>query len=275
MILRRHVVLGSVLGSGLLDAGLTGTAAARPNRKKPSPSTGDRHHPLVLIDPGHGGKDPGCIGGRGTQEKHIALSMGLALRRSLLASGRYRVAMTRDTDVFVSLKGRVTHARKVGADLLVSLHANASPNARAHGTCVYRFAWRASDAHAASIARWENSAEAYADPAVRGSSHEVLRILASLMRRETQIHSARLQHAMIQRLEQRATMLVDPGRHARFAVLSAPDIAGVLVELGFLSNPHEEALLRRSSHTAMMAASMRLAVDAYFSDLHAWSRQRT
>jgi N-acetylmuramoyl-L-alanine amidase len=183
--------------------------------------------------------------------------------------------MTRDTDVFVSLKGRVVRARAAGAALLVSLHANASPDATARGACVYRFAWRASDAHAASIAQWENSAEAYADPAVRGSSHEVLRILASLMRRETQLHSARLQHAMISGLGQRATMLADPGRHARFAVLSAPDIAGVLVELGFLSNPREEALLRRSTHATVMAASMRAAVEAYFAELHPRTQPRT
>jgi N-acetylmuramoyl-L-alanine amidase len=221
----------------------------------------------VLVDPGHGGKDPGCIGLAGTFEKHVALEVGLALRRQLLATGRYRVAMTRDDDVFISLRGRVERARNAGASLLVSLHANASPDRAAHGTCVYRFAWRPSDAHAALMARWENRADGAADPALHGASRQVLHILAMLMRRETQVHSAQLQRAMVHGLRQNAVMLPVPDRHARFAVLSAPDIAGVLIEMGFLSNRREEALLTRRSHQVMLAASMRHAVDAYFAGL--------
>ncbi|MBN8929501.1 MAG: hypothetical protein BGO51_15365 [Rhodospirillales bacterium 69-11] len=257
MLSRRHVLSGAALG--LL---LPHFAAAKPHAHPKS--TRSRHRPLVLIDPGHGGKDPGCIGASGTLEKHVALSAAQALRRHLLASGRYRVAMTRKSDVFIPLQGRVEIARRAGAALFISLHANASTDHRAHGTCVYRFAWRASDARAASMAKWENSAQRFENPALRGASRQVLHILATLMRRETQIHAAKLQAAMVKRFAAHLTMLPIPAPHARFAVLSAPDIPGVLVEMGFLTNKREEAMLRSPTHRDRMARSMRLAVDTYF-----------
>lgn len=258
MLVRRHFLLRAALSAGATPT--VGSAQARRRDTARSPA----QRPLVLLDPGHGGKDPGCIGAAGTLEKHVVLAVGLELRRQLLASERYRVAMTRDSDVFIPLDGRVAHARRLGAALFVSLHANASPNRAAHGTCVYRFAWRASDAHAASLARWENSADRFDDPALRGTSRQVLHILATLMRRETQAHAVQLQRAMVAGLRPHVRLLPLAAPHARFAVLSAPDIAGVLVEMGFLSNRQEEALLGRPAHRQVLARAMRHAVDSYF-----------
>ncbi|MBN8897869.1 MAG: N-acetylmuramoyl-L-alanine amidase, partial [Rhodospirillales bacterium] len=272
MLFRRHVITGAALGvwlSGVLSPsgtpGLSHPAAARTSRHPPhrKPARPDRR-PLVLIDPGHGGKDPGCIGASGTFEKHIALAAARALRRHLQAGGRYRVLLTRDSDVFIPLQGRVEIARRAGAALFISLHANASTDRSAHGTCVYRFAWRASDARAASMAKWENSAERFEDPGLRGASRQVLHILATLMRRETQVHAAKLQQALVKNLATHLTMLPVPAPHARFAVLSAPDIPGVLVEMGFLTNKRDEAALRSPAHRDRLARSIRLGVDRYF-----------
>ncbi|HEY0185177.1 MAG TPA: N-acetylmuramoyl-L-alanine amidase [Rhodopila sp.] len=268
MLTRRDAVFGSALLAGLPASGGAAATEADSHAVPQRHASSRRHHrPLVLLDPGHGGKDPGCIGVHGTLEKHVALALGLELRRQILASGRYRVAMTRDTDVFIPLADRVARARRLDAALIVSLHANASPDHTARGICVYRFAWRASDAHAASRARWENSAERYASPSTGAASRQVLHILASLMRRETQRHSAQLQRAIVEGLRPQVRMLPLAAPHARFAVLSAPDIAGVLVEMGFLTNRREEMLLSRKSHRMVLAQTMHQAIDSYFARL--------
>ncbi|PPQ28846.1 hypothetical protein CCS01_22960 [Rhodopila globiformis] len=273
MFSRRHVLCGAAVSAGLFLARQR-PAAARPAHRPQHPAKRQDRRPLIVIDPGHGGKDPGCISPYGTQEKHVALAAGLELRRQLRAAGRYRVAMTRDTDIFIPLDGRVEHARRLGAALFVSLHANASPDPAAHGTCVYRFAWRASDARAASIAHWENSAERYANPVLRGVSRQVMHILALLMRRETQIHSSRFQRDVVQGLARQVTMQPHPAPYARFAVLSAPDIAGVLIEMGFLTNRREETLLRSPAQRQVLARAVRQAVDAYFAAVPYPKQQR-
>lgn len=217
--------------------------------------------PLVMIDPGHGGKDPGCIGVTGVEEKQVVLALGLELRRQLQARRHCRVAMTRETDMFVPLEDRISFARNRRARLLVSLHANSAPDPKAHGACVYRFAYTASDKHARALAEWENSADRLGGPAFQGVSPSLAHILASLMRRETWLHSAQLQHAMVDALDDYTRMSPVPSRHARFVVLSAPDIASVLIEAGFLTNPLEEKLLRSAAHRNALAHGMRSAVE--------------
>jgi N-acetylmuramoyl-L-alanine amidase len=228
------------------------------HRHRPAPK------PLVVIDPGHGGKDPGCIGIGGTQEKTVVLALGLALARELRASGRFRVAMTRHTDVFIPLLQRVRYARARRAALFISLHANASRDHHACGACVYRFAYRASDAPAAAMARWENRDAAEGGPAFDHASPIVVHILASLMRRETWLHSARLQDCFVDSLVPCQAGSPVAARHAHFVVLSAPDIASVLVESGFLTNAAEERRLRDPRHRRALALAMRHGVERYF-----------
>lgn len=232
-----------------------------PARHLPAPVPMRRDKPLVMLDPGHGGKDPGCIGLRGTQEKRIVLATALELRRQLLATGRYRVGMTRATDIFIPLAERVALAQQHRAALFMSIHANASLDHAARGLSVYTFAYGASDPRSAAAAQRENSA----DPgkARRGLSPQVDRILSSLMRRETRSHSAILQHEVVRQVDARLPTLDPAGRHARFAVLRAPDIASVLVETGFLTNPADEALLAQASHRRMLATALSQAVEAY------------
>jgi N-acetylmuramoyl-L-alanine amidase len=223
-----------------------------------------RPKPLVVLDPGHGGKDPGAIGVSGTYEKHIALATAQELKRQLEATGRYRVDMTRTRDVFIPLDSRVAQAQGRGAALFVSMHADALPDHSVRGASVYTLSTTASDAQTAALARRENSADRFAGPQFRNASPEVAQILASLVRQETRLGSARMARSVVAQLDQDVPMLPNPGRHAAFVVLKATDIPSVLVEMGFMSNLQDEAALRRPAHRTRVAEAMRRAVEAYF-----------
>jgi N-acetylmuramoyl-L-alanine amidase len=261
--LARRVLLGhGVAGLFLLPARLA-EAARRPARP---PAAGPA--PLVMLDPGHGGKDPGAIGVAGTYEKHVALAAALELKRQLEAGGRYRVALTRARDTFIPLDGRVAQAQAHGAALFVSMHADALNDHDVRGASVYTLAPTASDAQTAALARRENSADRFAGPEFHGAPPEVAQILASLVRQETRVGSSRLARDLVGSLDRDLPMLPNPSRHAGFVVLKAADIPSVLVEMGFMSNPRDEAALRRPDHRARVAAAMKRAVDGYFAASH-------
>ena len=192
--------------------------------------------PLVMLDPGHGGKDPGAIGVSGTYEKHIAIAAATELRRQLLATGRYRVSLSRNADIFIPLEDRVAIAQGRQAALFVSMHADALHDPSVRGASVYTLSETASDAQTASLARTENSADRFGGPHVHSTSPEVQRILASLVRQETRMGSARMARGVVGAFRPRVTLLNNPDRHAAFVVLKAADIPSVLVEMGFMSN---------------------------------------
>lgn len=231
---------------------------------RPAPEQSKALAPLVMLDPGHGGKDPGAIGVSGTYEKHVSLAVALELKRQLSAGGHYRVELTRTHDVFVPLDDRVAHAQARGAALFVSMHADALSDHTVRGASVYTLATAASDAQTAALARRENSADRFAGPSMHGASPEVARILGSLVRQETRRDSGRLAHDLVGSLDQELPMLPNPDRHAGFVVLKAADIPSVLVEMGFMSNPSDETLLRQANHRILVARAMKRAVDAYF-----------
>lgn len=220
--------------------------------------------PLVMLDPGHGGKDPGAIGVSGTYEKHIAEAAAGELARQLMASGRYRVAMTRSEDRFIPLEGRVELAQNHRADLFVSMHADALHDRGVRGASVYTLSSGASDAQTAALAKRENSADRFAGPAFHGVSPEVQEILASLVSEETRRGSAHMAASVVGAFRNRIGLLTNPSRHAAFVVLKSAEIPSVLVEMGFMSNPADEAALRKSAHRIEVAGAMRLAVDRYF-----------
>jgi N-acetylmuramoyl-L-alanine amidase len=217
-----------------------------------------------MLDPGHGGKDPGAIGVSGTYEKHIALAAGMELNRLLEADGRYRVALTRTRDVFIPLEQRVEIGERAGAELFVSMHADALPDREVRGASVYTLASQASDPEAAALAVRENSADRFLGPAYREVTPQIARILSSLVRRETRGESARVARQMVDRLEEEVPVLANPDRHAGFIVLQSAGIPSVLVEMGFMSNPQDEGFLRRPMYRAKVANAMRQAIDAYF-----------
>jgi N-acetylmuramoyl-L-alanine amidase len=235
-------------------------------QRRPVPPDGRMPAPLVMLDPGHGGKDPGAIGISGTYEKHIALAAAQELQRQLSAGGRYRVLLTRTRDVFIPLRDRVTIAQRQGAALFVSMHADALTDHRVRGASVYTLGDRASDAQTAALAQRENSADRFGGPSVK-TSPEVARILASLVRQETRLGAARMAHSVVGELGRDVRLLQNPARQAGFMVLKAPDIPSILVEMGFMSNRDDEAALRRPDHRARVAAAMKRAVEAYFAAL--------
>lgn len=222
--------------------------------------------PLIVLDPGHGGRDPGAIGTSGTQEKRIALAAALELRRILEASGRYRVAMTRTRDVFVPLAERVRFAQTRNAALFLSIHADALDDASVRGASVYTLAEHASDSIAERIARNENRADRFVGPSFQGVTPEVARILISLVRRETLNGSARMARHAVASLRREVTMLPNSHRFAGFVVLKAPDVPSVLIEMGFMSSRADEALLRRADHRRKLAAAMAEAVQRYLEE---------
>ena len=221
--------------------------------------------PLVVLDPGHGGKDPGAIGVSGTYEKHVALGAAHELQRQLRASGRLRVELTRGHDVFIPLEGRVAWAQRRGAALFVSMHADALADRRVRGASVYTLAGAASDAQTAALARRENAADRFAGPQFAGVSPAVADILASLVRQETRTGSARMARGVVGQFQGAVGLLPNPARHAGFVVLQAADIPSVLVEMGFMSNPEDEAALRQTQHRAVVATALRRAIEGYFS----------
>ncbi len=221
--------------------------------------------PLVMLDPGHGGKDPGAVGVSGTYEKHVALAVAQDLQNRLLSSGRYRVGMTRDVDDFIALDDRVGLAQSHGASLFVSIHADALSDHAVRGASVYTLATSASDAQTAILAARENGMDHHGGAGDPGLSPHVAQILASLVRHETRLGSAQLQRSVITSLGQNMPLLENPARHAAFAVLKAADIPSVLVEMGFMSNPHDEAALRQTGHRETIAFALNRAIDHYFS----------
>jgi N-acetylmuramoyl-L-alanine amidase len=264
----RRLLLGR-LGSGVFGTFLLPTALHQAMAETRPPGVARRPGrqplpPLVMLDPGHGGKDPGAIGVSGTYEKLVSLATAMELKRQLTAGGHYRVALTRWRDVFIPLENRVAMAQAHGATLFVSMHADALHDSAVRGASVYTLSSTASDAQTAALAQSENSADRFGGPGLRGVSPDVARILASLVRQETRRGSSKMASDLVHSLDQDLPMLPNPDRHAGFVVLKSADIPSVLVEMGFMSNPRDEALLRQPSHRVLVARAMKRAVDAYF-----------
>jgi N-acetylmuramoyl-L-alanine amidase len=197
----------------------------------------------------------------------VALATALELKRQLEAGDRYRVELTRTRDIFIPLDGRVDRAQQRNAALFVSMHADALSDHSVRGASVYTLAPTASDAQTAALAQKENSADRFLGQQWQGTSPEVSQILASLVRRETRSGSVRIARSLVGCLDQDLPMLQNPDRHAGFVVLKAADIPSVLVEMGFMSNPKDEAALRRPDHRKLVAEAMRRAVEAYFAGM--------
>lgn len=199
---------------------------------------GDR--PVVVIDAGHGGIDSGAVSRAlddEVLEKTVVLDFARELARALGNDGRFKVAMTRESDVFVSLDERVRRARAAGAALFVSIHADSMRQAQGvSGATIYTVSDRASDAEAARIAENENAADRAAGVEASESAGEIADILFDLTRRETRALAAAFSRDLVARMAKATTMHRIPNRAAGFKVLKAPDVPSVLIELGYLSS---------------------------------------
>lgn len=226
----------------------------------------------IAIDAGHGGIDPGAVSLSGGYEKHITLEVAREIRKQLEASGRYRVVMTRDRDEFVRLRDRVAIARAADADLFISIHADAIGNSTVGGLSIYTLSETASDREAEALAAKENKSDLIAGIDLGGESPEVTNILIDLAQRETKNYSAGFAGKLVRELARETRLLGKPHRFAGFAVLTAPDVPSVLVELGYLSNRSDEKELRDPAHRAKLARGILRAVDGHFA--HTATAQR-
>ncbi|MBP9050367.1 MAG: N-acetylmuramoyl-L-alanine amidase, partial [Alphaproteobacteria bacterium] len=224
-----------------------------------------REKPLVIIDPGHGGQDPGAIGATGIYEKTIVLAVGKELARQLENSGKYRVKMTRDSDIFIPLRQRVMIARKHKASLFLSLHADSIRNASITGASVYTLSDKASDAETEKLAERENKSDLIAGVDLTHQEEDVANILIDLAARDTMNQSRFLAKTVIDRLDDTGVKVVDRNhRSAGFAVLKAMDIPSILVEMGYLTNRTEVEKLSSPAHRQKIAKALKASIDRYF-----------
>lgn len=245
----------------LADSSLAQTAKPKPAPK----AIAKPPRRIVAIDAGHGGKDPGAIGLRGTHEKEITFQVALDLAKRLEATGRYQAVLTRKDDTLIPLADRVRLARAGNSALFMSLHADSVPHKPdARGFSVYTLSDKASDDMAGGLAKRENAVDRLAGVDLRQHSREVRSILLDLMHRETANNSQAMAHTLVGSLNPPFTPLQNPHRHADFAVLRAPDVPSILVEMGFLSNRDDEKLLTQRSYQVKMAERLVSAVDGFF-----------
>jgi N-acetylmuramoyl-L-alanine amidase len=219
---------------------------------------------VVVIDPGHGGIDPGAAGRSGILEKEVALKVGKDLRKQLQANGRYKVVMTRDKDIFHSLTDRVEIARSADADLFISLHADTIKSSKVRGAAVYTLSEKASDSEADELARKENRSDIIAGVDISQESTDVSKILIELSQRETMNRSVHFAEILMPELSKQTTLLRNTHRYAGFQVLKAPDVPSVLLELGYMSNRQDEKNLKSAKWRGKVARSISAAVDQHF-----------
>jgi N-acetylmuramoyl-L-alanine amidase len=215
---------------------------------------------VVVIDAGHGGKDVGAQGAGGF-EKDINLAAALTLADQLNRGGRYKVVLTRATDVYIPLESRVRIAQRAGADLFISLHSDSAPETTLKGASVYTLSDKASSRATRFVSRddWFMKASLTGDQGVRD-------ILFDLTQRATRNRSAVFAQTLVASIEGKAPMLRRSHRDAGFMVLLAPDVPAVLLEMGFVNNPEDEARLRDPGERARLMRAVAQAIDAHFGE---------
>ena len=219
---------------------------------------------VVIVDPGHGGIDSGTVGLDGTMEKDLVLAEGLKLRNTLQAHG-YAVHMTRDSDVFIPLRERVNMARSWHADLFISIHADSIHDPSVGGLSIYTLSDKGSDKEAAALAAKENQSDIIAGVDLSGDNSAVAPILIDLAQRDTMNKSSRFAETAIAELSHATDILPrHPHRSAALVVLKAPDVPAVLIELGYLSNGHDEDQMKTAAWRDGVADAIAGAVDRHF-----------
>ncbi|MDR1529470.1 MAG: N-acetylmuramoyl-L-alanine amidase [Burkholderiales bacterium] len=220
---------------------------------------------IVMLDPGHGGEDPGAIGKRGVREKNVVLSIARMAKKLIDAEPGMRAMLTRDGDYFVPLRRRVEKARRVKADLMVSIHSDAFTKSSARGSSVYALSERGATSEAARwLANKENDADLVGGINIKTNDTTLARTLLDLSQMAQIKVSLQVGALILKELSQHNRLHKDKVEQAGFAVLKAPDIPSVLVETAFISNPEEEAKLRNSEHQRRFARSIAQGVKRFF-----------
>jgi N-acetylmuramoyl-L-alanine amidase len=245
----------------LKSTGRAPTAAA--SNRGPAPRMAERstERPLIVIDAGHGGRDPGASGAE-SRESAVTLTAALALKQELERTGRYRVRLTRDSDAYVDLYRRVAIARQANADLFISLHADAGSDPATRGASVYTLSEQGAGRAVREFTRGDNWHRSLNLP---GRDPSVDRILLDMTQRATQNRSAQLARTLLGELEgANHPMLRRSHRDAGLAVLLAPDVPAVLLEMGFITNPEDERLLSDPRGLRRLMSTVADGIDRYF-----------
>jgi N-acetylmuramoyl-L-alanine amidase len=232
---------------------------------RPSPPVAAARRITIAIDPGHGGEDPGAIGRRGTYEKHVTLAIARKLKSILDAEPNMRAMLTRDDDYFVPLRARVQKARRVQADLFISIHADAFREANARGSSVFALSEHgATSAAARWLAQKENAADLIGGVNIDVKDPMLARTLLDLSQTAQISDSLKVGRQVLEGIGTHNTLHKATVEQAGFAVLKAPDIPSILVETAFISNPDEEMMLRSARHQQKFADSIAAGVKRYF-----------
>lgn len=251
---------------------VTSSRAIRKSSKKAAPKADrltaerEKDKPLIVLDPGHGGIDFGAVGVAGTLEKAVVLEFSKLLRDVLMESGLYEVHLTREDDTFIPLGERVRIGHDLAADLFISVHADSVRRGREYvrGATVYTLSDKASDKLAEELAESENMSDVIAGVELDEEPTQVTDILLDLARRETRSFSVHFAKILVNEWKSAVKLIKNPHRSAGFRVLKAHDVPSVLVELGYLSNKHDEKLLLSEEWRERMATAISEAVHGFF-----------
>jgi len=222
---------------------------------------------LIVLDPGHGGHDPGNLGTRERSvipEKTVVLSAAREIKRALERTGRYEVLMTRNRDIFLKLRARSRIAHNEQADLFISIHADSIKNASVRGATVYTLSEKASDREAAAMAARENKSDIIAGMDLEDEIDIVQTILIDLVKRETMNLSSNFASELVPQLKKVVKVRTNPHRTASLVVLKGLDVPSVLVELGYLTNSADAKILMQRETQQKIANSIVAATDRFF-----------
>ncbi len=247
----------------------TSVVATKASVKKKENTTGllpfAKSKKIIMLDAGHGGQDPGAISKAGRYEKDLTLKMAKETKKLLEEAG-YKVVLSRDKDVFISLRGRVKKAHEAKADLFVSIHADSAKNISARGLSIYTISEKASDKEAAALAERENKSDILLGMDLDDYQQEVSSVLIDLAKQDTMKESRRYADLVVKEMQRTVQLLPNAHRFAGFAVLKSPNIPSVLLEMGYMSNKKEEREMQKASYRKKLGQALVRAVNAYFKE---------
>ena len=221
---------------------------------------------IIVLDPGHGGQDPGAISVSGKYEKDLTLKMAKETK-ALLEKRGYKVVLTRDKDFYIPLRGRIKKAHEANGDLFISIHADSAKNKSAKGLSIYTISETASDKEAAALAERENKSDILFGMDLSDYQPEVGNILIDIAKKYAMDQSSIYADEVVAQMKKEVNLRQNAHRFAGFVVLKSPNIPSVLLEMGYLSNPQEDKLMQKESYRKKLGTALANAVDSYFKKL--------
>lgn len=240
------------------------TREANATPKIPEAKINNDTRKIVALDPGHGGVDPGAIGITGTYEKTVTLAMAKIAKKHLESTGRYRVILTRARDIYVPLRQRYAKAETQNADIFISIHADSHSKKHLRGATVYTLSNTASDKEADRLATKENKSDIIAGQDLSGFDSNLSAILIDMAQGNTNKTSWQFAENLVSSLKKQVAMRKNPHRYAGFAVLKSPNMPSILLEMGYLSNRQDEAILKRDNFRKKISLALLEALDSHF-----------